>query len=51
MPRDGSVLNTRTARRSLDQAIDRMRSHAFAQYGAVFPYPPKQGPINNSRNS
>ena len=32
MPRDGSVLNTCPARRRLDEAIDRMRSHALVQY-------------------
>jgi len=51
MPRDGSVLNTCPARRSFDEAIDRMRSQAFAQYRAVFPYPPKQDAINNSGHS
>jgi hypothetical protein len=44
MARDGSVLNTCPARRSLDEPVDRMRSHAFGQNGAVFAYPSKQDP-------
>jgi hypothetical protein len=51
MPRDGLVWNTGAPRRRFDEAIDRMRGHAFGEYGAVFPYPPKQDAINNSRNS
>jgi len=51
MSRDGSVLDTYPTRRRFDEAIDRMRGHAFAQYGAVLSYSTEQDPINNPRNS